>query len=225
MEFRELSDSEWELIKPLLPPRARVGRPRADNRMVLNGILYVLLTGCRWMDMPIRHGHYSTAFRRLKRWQGEGVWSRMLEALMGMGHSKGKLCPEVVAVDGTTIEAGKGEGEMVGYDGHRHRKGSKVHVAVTAESLPLSIVIGPGDEHDGMRLVEVVDGIRVKRGIGRPISRPEEVYADSAYDSRRVRAYLRLRGIKAKANIPLNPRNRRKPKKAWKTIRVRWGSL
>jgi len=42
MEFRELSVFEWEMIKPLLPPRSRVGRPRADDRMVLNGILYVL---------------------------------------------------------------------------------------------------------------------------------------------------------------------------------------
>jgi transposase len=41
MEFRELSDFEWEVIKPLLPPRSRVGRPRADDRIVLNGILYV----------------------------------------------------------------------------------------------------------------------------------------------------------------------------------------
>jgi len=52
MEFRELSDEEWELIKPLLPPKAKTGRPRADDRRVLNGILYVLTTGCRWMDMP-----------------------------------------------------------------------------------------------------------------------------------------------------------------------------
>jgi transposase len=52
MEFRELSDGEWEVIKPLLPPRARVGRPRTDDRRILNGILYVLTTGCRWMDMP-----------------------------------------------------------------------------------------------------------------------------------------------------------------------------
>jgi len=41
-------------------------------------------------------------------------------------------------------------------------------VAVTAESLQLSIVIGPGDEHDSVRLIEVFDGIKVKRGIGRP---------------------------------------------------------
>jgi len=68
MEFRELSDEEWELIKPLLPPKAKIGRPRADDRRVLNGILYVLATGCKWMDMPPKYGHYSTAFRRRLVW-------------------------------------------------------------------------------------------------------------------------------------------------------------
>ena len=47
MEFIELSDEEWEFIKPLLPPKSKVGRPRVDDRMVLNGILYVLITGCK----------------------------------------------------------------------------------------------------------------------------------------------------------------------------------
>ena len=52
-------------------------------------------------------------------------------------------------------------------------------------------MIGPGDEHDSVRLIEVVDGIMVKRGISRPMCRPRELYADSAYDSGRIRAYLR----------------------------------
>jgi transposase len=108
MEFRELCDGEWEFIKPLLPPRARTGRPRVDDRVVLNGILYVLLTGCRWMDMPIRYGHYSTAFRRLKRWQGEGVWSRILMALASRRYSMGRLSLDRVSVDSTTVEAKKG---------------------------------------------------------------------------------------------------------------------
>ncbi|MEM1547170.1 MAG: transposase [Candidatus Methanomethylicia archaeon] len=56
MELRELTDCEWELIRPLLPPMARVGRPRIDDGCVLNGILYVLVTGCRWMDMPSKYG-------------------------------------------------------------------------------------------------------------------------------------------------------------------------
>jgi len=47
MRFRELSDGKWEFIRPLPPPRSRT-----DDRMVLNGILYVLVTDCRWMDMP-----------------------------------------------------------------------------------------------------------------------------------------------------------------------------
>ena len=67
MEFRELSDGEWKLIRSLLPPKARVGGPGADDRRVMNGILYVLVTGYRWMDMPVRYGHYSMAFRRLKK--------------------------------------------------------------------------------------------------------------------------------------------------------------
>jgi len=103
MKFRELSDDEWELIRPLLPPRAKVGRPRTNDRNVINGILYVLTTGCRWMDMPIKYGHYSTAFRRLKRWQNEGVWSKILGSLINC--SKPSL--EKVSVDSTTVEARK----------------------------------------------------------------------------------------------------------------------
>ena len=108
MRFRELSDGEWEFIRSLLPPRARTGRPRADDRMVLNGILYVLVTGCRWMDTPVKYGSYVTAWRRLKRWQREGVWKRILEALISKGYLMGRLSLDRVAVDSTTVEARKG---------------------------------------------------------------------------------------------------------------------
>ena len=89
-------------MKQLLPPKAKVGRPRADDRMVLNGILYVLVTGCRWMDMPPRYGSCKTSWSRLKRWQDEGVWYRILRALASI-----RGC-EIVAVDSSTVEAKKG---------------------------------------------------------------------------------------------------------------------
>jgi len=108
VRFREVSDGEWELIRPHLPPRAKVGRPRADDRKVLNGIPYVLTTGCRWMDMPKRYGHYSTAWRRLKHWGKEGVWPKVVEALASKGYSMGKLRLDRVSVDSTTVEARKG---------------------------------------------------------------------------------------------------------------------
>jgi len=103
MEFREFSDEEWDIIKSLLPPKSKVGRPRADDMMVLNGILYVLSTGCRWMDMPLKYGSYKTAWRRLKKWSDEVVWYRILKVLASVrSHDR-------VAVDSSTIEAKRGE--------------------------------------------------------------------------------------------------------------------
>ena len=64
MKFQELTDREWEFVKPLLPPKAPTGRPRADDRRTVNAILYVLITGCKWEDMPKEYGSYSNAWRR-----------------------------------------------------------------------------------------------------------------------------------------------------------------
>jgi transposase len=103
VEFRGLSDFEWGVVRPFLLPRSRVGWPRADDRVVLNGILYVLTTGCRWMDMPLEYGSYKTAWKRLKKWQDEGVWDRIFRALASIREHG------IVSVDSSTVEAKKGE--------------------------------------------------------------------------------------------------------------------
>jgi transposase len=72
MEFRDISYEQWKFIKPRLPPQPITGRKRADDRKVINGILFVLITGCRWGDMPVIYGSRATAWRRLKWWV-EGV--------------------------------------------------------------------------------------------------------------------------------------------------------
>ena len=80
---RLVEDRLWELIEPLLPepPPARGpgGRPRIDDRAALEGILFVLSTGCRWRDLPPQLGCGSghTAWRRLRAWQDAGVWGRL----------------------------------------------------------------------------------------------------------------------------------------------------
>jgi transposase len=98
-EFREINDGEWEVIRPFLPSMSRVGRPRADDRMVLNGILYVLTSGCRWC----KYGSYKTAWRRLRRWEEMGVWESIFKTLASMRDLSR------VSVDSTTVEAKKGE--------------------------------------------------------------------------------------------------------------------
>jgi len=56
----QLTDMQWVFIRPLLPPPARTGRPRADDRRTIEGILYVLITGCRWRDLPREYGSPTT---------------------------------------------------------------------------------------------------------------------------------------------------------------------
>ncbi len=80
---RLVTDRLWELIEPLLPdrppPRGPGGRPRIDDRAALEGILFVLQTGCRWRDLPLQlgYGFGHTAWRRLRAWQDAGVWDRL----------------------------------------------------------------------------------------------------------------------------------------------------
>ena len=107
MRFAELSDKRWEFIKPCIPPQPIVGRKRADDRKTINGILYVLITGCRWQDMPRCYGAYQTAWRRLDRWSRDGVWMRILTAAQEQACSLGKLNIETVAVDSSFIDSKK----------------------------------------------------------------------------------------------------------------------
>lgn len=69
-----LTDEQSAFIQPFLPPWARTERPRADDRRTIEGILYVLITGCRWHDLPRECGAPTTVWRRLRRWGEEGVW-------------------------------------------------------------------------------------------------------------------------------------------------------
>ena len=79
----ELTDAEWELVRPLLPPqRPPTGRPRHDHRAILSGILWVLRTRSSWRDMPLEFGKLETAYKRYRLWCDLGLWQRLL-ALLG----------------------------------------------------------------------------------------------------------------------------------------------
>lgn len=79
----DLTDREWEMLIPLLPLKARTGRPRADDRQTLNGILYVLSTGCRWDDLPPeRYGNGKTCWHRFTQWRRAGTWNAIVGILL-----------------------------------------------------------------------------------------------------------------------------------------------
>jgi transposase len=100
---RLLSDAQWELIKPHLPPQPARGRKRADDRKTLNAILFVLKTGIPWNDLPKELGDDSTAHRRLKLWQEDGTFERLWKAFLSTLDGQGKLDWGEAFLDGTFI--------------------------------------------------------------------------------------------------------------------------
>ena len=108
----ELTDEQWERIRPHLPqpqPSARGGRPRADDRACLEGILWVLRSGARWKDLPERYPSPSTCWRRLTEWEADDVLIAIWHAFLDTLGEQGLLDWDEVFIDGTFASAKKGE--------------------------------------------------------------------------------------------------------------------
>lgn len=105
-----LTEEQWELLKPLLPKQRfkKGGRPRADDRRTLEGILWVLKTGAQWGQLPGEYGSPVTCWRRLKQWQDEGVWDKMWKKLLKSLNQEEKLDWAIAFLDGSFAPAKKG---------------------------------------------------------------------------------------------------------------------
>ena len=78
----DLTDAQWAILEPLLPARKAIGRPpRVARREVLNAILYVLRTGCQWRYLPQEFPNWNTVYWYFARWQEDGTWEHVNDAL------------------------------------------------------------------------------------------------------------------------------------------------
>ena len=97
-----VSDAEWLVIGPLLPPeRGRWSRPAQDNRRYFEGMLWVARTGSQWRYLPDEYGKWNSVFRRYRRWIKSGIFDAMLETLAELAGQDRKAH----MVDSTIIRA------------------------------------------------------------------------------------------------------------------------
>jgi transposase len=173
-----LTDRQWAFISPLLPLPARTGRPRADDRRTIDGILYVLITGCRWQDLPREYGAPTTVWRRLRRWGEEGVWERIWRTALATLDQQGQLDWIMAFLDGSFAPAKKG-GDKVGLT--KKGKGTKWMLVVEGNGLPFGFHLASASTAEVQLAEQTLDTIGVSRPRGRPKQRPERLVADRGY--------------------------------------------
>lgn len=105
----ELTDEEWLRIEPLLPPEntGKQGRPRKDNRIIMNGIVWLARSGAPWRDLPERYGSWKTVYSRFRKWIDDGILDNIFRILS----LEAEL--EELSIDASIIQA------------HQHSAGAK----------------------------------------------------------------------------------------------------
>ena len=210
--FEGLTEAQFKMFEPFLPSqRTGRGRPYASFIKVFNTIIWILINGARWIDVPKgeQWSPKSTAHDWLGKWQADGTWGKIFSNILGMAEIAGLIDWDRASVDGAFV-AGKGGGEDVqyGYKG----KGLTLHALVDGNGMPF-IIISTSAADDEREQVEILlDAVSVRNGkVGRPKKQPGALQADKGYDSRALRNKVRSRGIKPMISRRSWP-NRKQPR-------------
>ena len=101
-ELIGVTDEEWALLGPLLPPeRGRCARPAHDNRRYVEGMLWVARTGAQWRHLPAAYGKWNSVYQRFRRWSSTGVWDALLQTLCELAGPEN----DAHMVDSTVVRA------------------------------------------------------------------------------------------------------------------------
>ncbi|WP_405573699.1 IS5 family transposase [Streptomyces phaeochromogenes] len=195
-----VDDDLWALIEPLLPPwpESAPGPRPVDDRLCLQGILYVLHNDIAWQLLPLECGFGSgqTCRRRLERWQKAGVFEQLHRILLAELNASGELDWSRACVDGSHIRAKKRGSRHRSVAGRPAEDRQQTPPDLRRTRHPLKVITTAANVNDVTQTLALVDGIPPVAGRpGRPRRRPDSLLGDKAYDSNPNREELRKRRI------------------------------
>ena len=159
----DVSDEEWSFCAPYLT-LMKEAAPQRDYplREVFNGLRWFVRAGCPWRMMPNDLPPWYVVFQQTHRWLIAGCFEAMahdLRAVLRMALER-KEDPSAVILDSRTLQSTPESGGRAGFDGHKKRKGSKVHAAVDTLGHLLALHVTPANEQDRAQVAELAQAIQ-----------------------------------------------------------------